>query len=114
MAVGKKDWLCENPKGRESGYKSCDGANMVAACCWAGDARAGAGEKHDVTASVVPIPSADIAARFAVRLPECKTLDMVPGERFAEAGPITESTLIACVLVHGLKLCQELTHRFIN
>lgn len=71
-------------------------------------------QMHDVTASVVLIPSADIAARLAEKLPEWEALDMVPGERFPEVRPITESTLIACVLVHLLKLGQELIHRPID
>ena len=71
-------------------------------------------QMHDVTASVVLIPSADIAARLAEKLPEWEALDMVPGERFPEVRPITESTLIACVLVHLLKLGQELIQRPID
>ena len=71
-------------------------------------------QMHDVTASVVLIPSADIAARLAEKLPEWEALDMVPGERFPEVRPITESTLIACVLVHELKLSQEVIHKPID
>ena len=71
-------------------------------------------QMHDVTASVVLIPSADIAARLAEKLPGWEALDMVPGERFPEVRTKTESTLIACVLVHLLKLGQELIHRLID
>ena len=72
------------------------------------------GQMHDVTASIVLIPSADIAARLAEKLPEWEALDMVPGERFSEVRPIIDSALIACVFVYGLKLSQELIHRLID
>ena len=45
-------------------------------------------QMHDVTASVVPIPSAGIAARLAEKLPGRDALDMVRGERIAEAGRV--------------------------